>query len=177
MPPAFRMIFSYANFFRVRFQNDYLHLLMNNKLFISLAISLSVLMSCSSPKALEYHDYKNFRLESLGFGNSQVSLDVEYYNPNNFGLQLKRTELDIYVNNNFLGHSSLDTLIHIPRRDTFLLPIKFAVDMRNAFKNTWNTVLGKEVSIKVNGKVKIGKANVFMNMPINYEGKYKFSLF
>jgi len=124
-----------------------------------------------------YNDYKNFRIENLGFSNTLVKLDLEYVNPNNFGLQLRNSELDIFINNNFLGHSSSDTLINIPRRDTFLLPINFTVDMQNIFKNAFNTFYGNEVSIKVTGKLKLGKANVFMNMPVNYEGKYKFSLF
>ncbi len=126
---------------------------------------------------LEYRDYKNFSIEKLGFSNSQVKLDLEYFNPNNFGLQLKRTELDIYINNTFLGHSSSDSLINIPRNNTFLLPIKFDADMKNLFKNAWNTMMGNEVTVKVTGKLKIGKANVFMSMPVDYEGKHKFSLF
>ena len=133
--------------------------------------------SCSSPKMIEYRDYKNFSIEKLGFSNSQVKLDLEYFNPNNFGLQLRRTELDIYINNTFLGHSSSDTLINIPRNNTFLLPIKFDADMKNLFKNAWNTMMGNEVTVKVTGKLKIGKANVFMSMPVEYEGKHKFSLF
>jgi hypothetical protein len=68
-------------------------------------------------------------------------------------------------------------LINIPRRDTFLLPIKFDMDMKNVFKNAWNTMIGNEVTVKVTGKVKVGKGNVFMSMPVNYEGKHKFSLF
>ncbi|HUS03607.1 MAG TPA: LEA type 2 family protein [Chitinophagaceae bacterium] len=134
-------------------------------------------LSCSSPKELEYQDYKNFHLEKLGFSASRVTLDLQYYNPNNFGLQLKRTDLDIFINNTFLGHSASDTLIQIPRRDTFLLPIKFDMDMKNVFKNAFNSLTGSEVMVKVTGKVKVGKANVYMIMPVNYEGKHKFSLF
>jgi len=140
-------------------------------------IFLIFFISCSSPKMLEYREYKNFSIEKLGFSNSQVKLDLEYFNPNNFGLQLKRTELDIYINNTFLGHSSSDTLINIPRNNTFLLPIKFEADMKNLFKNAWTTMMGNEVTVKVTGKLKIGKANVFMSMPVDYEGKHKFSLF
>ena len=143
----------------------------------SLLILATVIMSCSAPKELEYSSYKNLNIEKLGFTNSEVKLDLGYFNPNNFGLQLRRTELDVFINNNFLGHSSLDTLINIPRRDTFFLPVKFSVDMQNLFKNTWNTFAGNEVLIKVTGKLKLGKANIFMSMPVNYEGKYKFSLF
>jgi LEA14-like dessication related protein len=136
-----------------------------------------ILMSCTTPKPLVYTTYKNFSIQKLGFTNSEVKLNLEYFNPNNFGLQLRRSELDIFINNTFLGHSASDTLIMIPRRDSFLLPVRFSVDMRNLFKNTWNTFAGKDVSVKVTGKLKIGKANVFVNMPVNYEGKYSFSLF
>jgi LEA14-like dessication related protein len=138
---------------------------------------ITVIMSCSTPKALEYTTYKNFSVEKLGFSNSKVTLGLGYYNPNNFGLQLRRSELDIFINNTFLGHSVSDTLISIPRRDTFLLPIKFDVDMHNLFKNAWNSFTEKEVLVKIAGRLKIGKANIFMSMPINYEGKYSFSLF
>ncbi len=141
-------------------------------------LSIGILaVSCSSPKALEYKDYRNFSIQKLGFGSSQVTLELEYYNPNNFGLQLKNTELDIYIDNQFLGHSISDTLIGIPRRGPFMLPIKFDVDMQSIYKNAWNTLMGKEVMVKVIGKLKLGKGNVFMSMPVNYEGKQKLSLF
>jgi LEA14-like dessication related protein len=134
-------------------------------------------LSCSSPKALEYKTYHNFSVESLGFNNSTVSLNLEYYNPNNFGMQLKNTDLDIFINGNLLGHSTTDTLINIPRRNTFLVPVKFNVDMQNAFKNAWNAFIGKEVLVRLSGKVKVGKGNVFMSFPINYETKQTFSMF
>src|SRR5450432_3334825 len=108
---------------------------------------LTAIWGCSAPKMLVYDDYKNFRIQKLGFSNSEVSLDLEYFNPNNFGLQLRNSNLDIFLNNNFLGHSSSASLIEIPRRDTFLLPIKFTVDMRNIFKNAWNTLSGNDVLI------------------------------
>lgn len=133
-------------------------------------------MSCSSPKALEYKTYHNFSIEKLGFSNSAISLDLEYYNPNNFGMQLKNTDLDIYINGNLLGHSSTDSLISIPRKDTFLVPVKFNVDMKNVFKNAWNTLIGKDILVRLSGKVKVGKGNVFMNFPVEYESKQTFSM-
>lgn len=145
-----------------------------NCLYFLLIIAL---LSCSSPKALEYKTYHNFSVEKLGFNNSTIKLDLEYFNPNNFGMQLKNSDLDIFIDGNLLGHSSFDTLITIPRRDTFILPIKFDVDMQNIYKNAWSTLTGKEVLIKLTGKLKIGKANVFMSLPVNYESKETFSLF
>jgi LEA14-like dessication related protein len=133
--------------------------------------------SCSSPKAVEYLTYHNFKIEKLGFNKSAISLDLEYYNPNNFGMQLRSTDLDIFIDGNLLGHSALDTLLLVPRRDTFSVPVKFDVNMQNIFKNAWNTLTGKEVLVRLTGKVKVGKANVFMNIPVDYESKQTFSFF
>ena|SRR6266487_4590476 len=154
-------------------------MLSNKKISFSpfLPVILLLCFSCSTPKFLEYRDYRNFEIEGLDFNNSHIKMDLEYFNPNNFGLQLKRTDLDIFLNNNFLGHSSSDSLINIPRKNSFILPIKFDVDMQNIIKNAWNTLACNEVTLKVTGSVKVGKANVFMSMPVNYEGKQKFSLF
>lgn len=143
-------------------------------LFLFLIMSI---LSCSSPKELEYQSFHNFTVQKLGFNNSIVSLDIEYYNPNNFGMQLRNSDLDIFVDGSLLGHSTFDTLIRIPRRDTFTLPVKFDVNMQNIYKNAWSTLTGKEVTVKLTGKIKIGKANVFMSFPVNYETKETFSLF
>jgi len=140
-------------------------------------VLVTAIMSCSSPKALEYKTYHNLSIQTLGFNSSTIKLDIEYYNPNNFGLQLKNSDLDIFIDGTLLGHSSFDTLIRIPRRDTFLLPIKFDVDMKNIYKNAWNTLTGKEVLVKLTGMLKVGKANVFMSFPVNYETRETFSMF
>jgi len=93
-----------------------------------------------------------------------------YYNPNGFGLELKRTELDIFVNGVLLGHSSQDYQITIPKKEQFIIPITMDIDMKNLIKNSLTTLFNKEVNVKVTGSIKIGKANVFVSFPVNYEG-------
>ncbi|MDQ6756464.1 MAG: hypothetical protein M3004_05975, partial [Bacteroidota bacterium] len=83
------------------------------KILVLLFITGAWFLACSPPRDLEYRDYKNLHVDKMGFGASTVTLDLQYYNPNNFGLQLRKTDLDIFINNNFLGHSSSDTLINI----------------------------------------------------------------
>ena len=51
------------------------------------------------------------------------------------------------------------------------------MDMKNIIKNAFTTLLGQEVMVRVTGKVKLGKANVYKTFPVNYEGKQKFSVF
>lgn len=136
-----------------------------------------LLVSCSTPKELEYRDFKNFSIEKIGFGGSVIKMDLVYYNPNNFGLQLKATELDIFLNNNYLGHTIQEELVSIPKREEFMIPIKIDVDMKNLLKNGFTTLISSEVTIKVTGNITVGKANIYKSFPVNYEGKQKFSFF
>ena len=146
----------------------------NKLLYIALTMAI---LSCSSPKALEYKTFRNFSIQNLGFNSSTVKLDLVYFNPNHYGMQLRNSDLDIFIDGNLLGHSSFDTIITIPRRDTFVLPIKLNVDMQNIYRNAWSTLTGREILIKLTGKLRIGKANVFMTLPVNYETKETFSIF
>ena len=133
--------------------------------------------SCQSPKELVYRDFKNLKVEKIGFAATTLKLDLIYYNPNNFGLQLKYTDLDIFVDNNYLGHSSQDYQISIPRLAEFIMPLAIEVDMKNLLKNVLPTLLGKEVMVKITGTVKLGKANVYKTFPVSYEGLQRFSTF
>lgn len=133
--------------------------------------------SCQAPKELVYRDFKNLNVDKIGFASSMLKVDLIYYNPNNFGLQLKYTDLDIYIDNNYFGHSSQDYLITIPRLSEFTLPLQIQLDMKNLMKNAIPTLLmGKEVMLKITGTVKLGKANVYKTFPVNYEGLQKFSV-
>ncbi len=145
-------------------------------LFI-ITILTTLLISCSTPKELEYRDFKNFTIDKLGFSATSIKMDLIYYNPNNFGLQLKSTELDIFLDNNYLGHSMQEQFVNIPRRQEFSIPVKVEVDMKNLLRNGMTTLLRSEVLVKVIGTVKVGKANLFKSLPVNYEGRQKFTIF
>lgn len=104
-------------------------------------------------------------------------MDLVYYNPNNFSLQLQRTDLNIFIDNNYLGHTIQELQITIPKRAEFFIPVKIDVDMKNLLKNGFITLVNNEVMIKVTGTVKVGKANVYKTFPVSYEGKQRFTVF
>jgi LEA14-like dessication related protein len=137
----------------------------------------NLLISCSTPKELEYRDFKNFTIEEVGFSSSSLKMDLIYYNPNNFGLELNRTDLDIFINNNYLGRTAQEYQVSIPRRAEFSIPIKIDVDMKNLLKNGFTTFINNEVMVKVTGSIRVGKINVFKSFPVNYEGKQQFTFF
>lgn len=143
-------------------------------LFISLLVFMP---SCRAPKDLEFREYNSVSLENMGFTASTLKMNLVYYNPNNFGLELKRTELDIYVDSTFLGHSSQELQVAIPKRDIFTIPLIVNLDMKNLLKNGLTTLLNKEVMVRAVGNVKVGKAGVYKNFKVDYSSKQQFSLF
>jgi LEA14-like dessication related protein len=136
-----------------------------------------LLYSCGGIKDLEFKEYKNLKIEKVGFSQTSVSVDLVYYNPNTFGLELKNTDLDIYINDNLLGHSAQEVQVQIPKKQQFTLPLKIDVDMKNILKNSLTTLLSKEVTIKATGKIKVGKANLYKTLPFEYSTKQEISLF
>lgn len=146
-------------------------------LLCSIVLLTILLASCSTPKELEYRNFQNFTIDKVGFSATTIKMDLVYYNPNNFGLQLKSTDLDVFFDNNYLGHTVQEQLISIPSRGEFSVPIKIDVDMKNLLKNGISSLFSNEVIVKVTGSVKVGKANLFKTFPVNYEGKQKFNLF
>jgi LEA14-like dessication related protein len=147
-----------------------------NTFFILIFISL-FLLSCTKFKDLEFKEYRDVKLEKVGFNKTTLSLSLIYYNPNNFGLELNHTEMDLFINDNYLGHVDQNVQVRVPKRDKFTLPIKIDIDMKNIIKNGLMGLFNKEVEIRAKGKIKAGKANIFKVVPFEYKTKQKLSPF
>ena len=116
-------------------------------------------------------------MDKLGLKTSTLKTDLVFFNPNNFGLQLKKFDLDVFVDNNFLGHTTNDQLVAIPKKSEFAIPVKMDVEMKNQVKNGFNALVNKEVTLKVVGTIRAGNGTISKNFPINYEMKQNLSLF
>jgi LEA14-like dessication related protein len=124
--------------------------------------------SCSRPKDLQYRDVRNFSVKSLGIRETTIGLDMEYYNPNNFSLQMKGGNIDVFMNDQYLGKAALDNKITIPKLNTFLIPVALTVDLKSMLTNSLQLLVKKDVTIKMKGFVKVGKGGVFINVPVDF---------
>ena len=149
-----------------------------NALYSILVLScLFGLCFCGKPKEPDYVDFQHLRLKKAGLDQAVLTFDLRYFNPNKFRVQLKKAEVDIYFNNKYLGHSVLDTVISIPRLDTFSIPVSMQVKLKDAFANAVQLLLNPDVMVKLKGNARVGKNGFYTNVPINYEGKKRIDLF
>lgn len=131
--------------------------------------------SSCSVKEPELIAIENVRVEKFGLRQSALDLELHYFNPNNTRLKLKRAEGTAWLDGNPLGQFVLDTLIRIPARADFRLPLRLQVDMKYFVENMAKAMSGKEVVVKIDGTARVGKSILTINYPIQYEGKHKLS--
>lgn len=133
--------------------------------------------SCQTPRAFQYRDLRNFHLENFGLDKSRVSMDFVFFNPNNYAVDLRKVDCDVYLDSNYVGKFLLDTTMHISQASEFILPAGVDVDMKNILKNSLSLLLHNEVLIGARGTTRIGRGGIFVTVPFHYEGKQKLNLF
>ena len=99
-----------------------------------LIIFLIILSSCgtNNVKEPEYRDVRNIRLINLGPLQSTAGVDLVYYNPNKFGVQVSTARGDIYIDSSYFGQFELDDKVQVKKRSEFILPATVKVDMISA---------------------------------------------
>ncbi len=147
------------------------------RVIFCVVIFFSFLSSCKKPQSFEYRGMQNLKVDSIGLVNSRISLDLIYFNPNNFGVDLRNVNCDVYINHNFLGKYLLDTSMHISKKSEFVLPSSMNVDMKNVFKNALGTLFSSQVLVELRGTTRVGKSGIFITVPFTYSAMEKFSMF
>lgn len=140
-------------------------------------LAILIFCSCQKPKDFEYRDIRNIKIQQLGLDKTNLTIDLVYYNPNSFGVNLKKINCDVYIDKNYLGNFKLDTSMHISKQSEFAITTNMIVNMQSIYKNALSSLFGNEVLISVNGSAKVGRAGIFINIPFNYEVKHKLKLF
>ena len=141
---------------------------------IGIGLGIVLLASCAKPKEFDYLGLDNVKVLKWGIQETTVGMDVKFYNPNS-ALQLKKAEVDISINNKYLGRTVIDSLINIPKKDTFFIPMTIKMETIGAVSGILRSVSDTSILVKLDGKASVGRSGIFFNYPIKYEGSQKTS--
>lgn len=139
--------------------------------FLLTAFLTITIISCRNIKSPELKEIENLSIHKMGLKESVVNLKVHYFNPNNFGVKLKKAEGNAWIDGKALGQFTMDSLIKIAPKSDFWIPVKLKLDMSHFVENMAAAFLGKQVMLKIYGTARVGKGFLFMNYPLEYEGK------
>jgi LEA14-like dessication related protein len=108
-------------------------------------------------------------LINLGPLQSTAGVDLVYYNPNSFGVQVITARGDIYIDSSYFGQFELNEKVQVKKRSEFILPATVKVDMISAIKNQRDLFKKKEALVKVQGTAMVKKSGFSKEIPISYE--------
>ena len=141
-------------------------------LIFTLTTGLILLSSCKSGsiKDPEYRDIRNVRLISAGLLQSVAGIDLIYYNPNKFGVQLKEVSGDVFINDSFFGRFEVEEKVQMNKMSDFTVPAIIKLDMIGILKNQRDLLKNKEALVRIEGTAKVQKTGISVLVPIKYEG-------
>jgi LEA14-like dessication related protein len=136
------------------------------------------LVSCkaSSYQAPEFRRIQSMQVTAFDFSHPTVTAYVVYYNPNNIGFDFRGGEMDVHVDSLWLGHTEVDTFIHVSANSEFTIAIPLQLDLQRLLQHGFQSYLGKKVDLKVDGIVRGSKAGIQKKFPIHYEGEQDLNL-
>lgn len=142
------------------------------KFLLILSPALILLASCNSGtiREPEYRDIRDVRLINVGLLQTTASLDLIYYNPNNFGVQLSEARGDVYIDNAYLGRFEIRDNVKVPKRNEFIVPAILKLDNIGAVLNHRDIWKKKEALIRIDGIAILKKAGITKEVPIKFEG-------
>lgn len=141
------------------------------KIIFTLLIGLVALSACRTGNVQEpeFRDISNVRLVDVGVLSSTAALDLIYYNPNSFGVQLSEARGDVYIDDAYLGRFTLEDNVQVGKRSEFIVPALIKIDMIGAIKNQRDILKKKNVKLRIDGIARVKKAGFSKDIPITYE--------
>jgi LEA14-like dessication related protein len=154
---------------------DFAYLVCMKKRFLLGASLLLLFVSCTRIKDPEFRRLDNFGVKKLGFEESVIGFSATYYNPNNFGVTVKEADINVYVDTVYLGKFTQPAEVSVNQVAEFSIPLEGKIGLQKAMKFDLPKLLGKTVTLRAEGSVKVGKVGVYVKKPIRYEGQQKIS--
>ena len=139
----------------------------------SLLLIAGSFMSCKEVKDPEFRKVDQFGLKNLSLQDARVGFNVTYFNPNDFGVTVKEAEADIYLDSTYMGKFTQDTAIEVRKQSDFTIPFSGTVPLRKAMELNLESLSQKDIFLKAEGNVKVGKAGIYVSRPIHYQGMHR----
>jgi LEA14-like dessication related protein len=131
---------------------------------------VSFMISCSQPQAPDYLGFRDFSLDNISMDSALLHAQLAFYNPNTFVMELKRGDVNVYLDDKLANHYILDSTINIPKRDTFLVPLNLRVSPKLLIGSAISMLLNNnKIKVRMVGSIRVKRGGIGFTVPINYE--------
>lgn len=137
------------------------------KIQLALLLITAVLFS-SCVEEPEFKGFSNFKLDTYDNNVLLFNVDLLVDNPNKFGIKVKKSFLDVYIGDSYLGKGKLTKAIKIKRkRDSIItIPIELALEKGALFK-LMRLATAKKATLRVEGVVRGSAMGIPKRVKVN----------
>ncbi|MBK8684222.1 MAG: LEA type 2 family protein [Bacteroidetes bacterium] len=121
---------------------------------------------CNNIKELEYKGIAKTELNTLSFNQAAIRINLSYYNPNKFGIDVKETNLSVYLNDQFIGIADQPEKTMIPRQADFQFPVVVHFDPIKVLGTAFKSLFSKTNKVTLQGSARLGKGGMYLKVPV-----------
>ena len=133
------------------------------------------LAGCTRIQEPQFRKVGNFHLKNFGLQQAVIAFSVNYFNPNDFGVTVKEAAADVYLDSVYLGKFQQDSTVGVGKDAEFSIPLSGAVSLQTVLGLDLQDLSRRDVLLRANGSVRIGKAGIFITKPFTYQGKHRLN--
>jgi LEA14-like dessication related protein len=138
-----------------------------------LLLSALVGTGCKQAKDPEFRRLENFGVRNISLQEATIGFEVTYFNPNDFGVNVKETVTDIYIDSVYMGKFSQVSDISVKKNAEFSIPLSGTIPMQKVLGMDLRGLAGKEILLRASGTTRVGKAGIFVTKDIKYQGRHR----
>jgi hypothetical protein len=131
---------------------------------------ISFFSSCRQPEAPEYLGLRDFSIQNVSMDSALLYGQLAFFNPNAYNMELKRGDVNVYLDDKLANHYIMDSTIYIPQKDTFYVPLNLRVSPKLLIGSAISMLMNNnKIKLRLAGSVRVRRNGVGFTVPINYE--------
>ena len=134
--------------------------------FVLFLVTALLLSSCIEEP--HFKGFSNFKLAAYDNNVLLFNVDVLVNNPNKFGIKVKKSYLDVYVGESYIGKGKLTKAIKVKRKreSNLTIPVELALEKGALFKLI-RLATAKKAMIRVEGLVRGSAMGIPKKVKVN----------
>lgn len=144
---------------------------------LRLFLPLLLLNSCSPYKEVELTDITNVELLGMDAKSIALRVDARIDNPNGFSIALEEPDVDLFLNDNYVGKGVLDSTLVLDRKTAKVYPVYLHADLAGGplLVMLISSAMNGEAKLTVKGTVTARSGALRKRFPFELEEMIEFN--
>lgn len=151
-------------------------------LILLIAIGLVVYFVMTNRAAPEFVSVDKISIGNVKLTPSpsfDLSADLEFTNPNSFGLTIKKVQCDVFIEGDKVTNIAYNKDVEVLPNTNFAIPLETNIKLNEeSFRrifgaNLFESLLSNEINMKFQGDMTLSKFGLSRTVPFTYDYVYK----